>query len=280
MPLSLKDLLYGGLVPAVVAFVVWFLARLILKENAAARYAPSLALVTGFATGYFLVGLGPWMVKSHYTWLPYVVAATVIVAPLAHASGVSWFERLLLYAVFAVVAAWLLVPDRKEMDPTRLQLLLTWGPGLVLTAFLLDGVIERFRGPLLPGLLTFTAICTAAVLGLSGNLRFAQMIGAGAAALGAITVATLWAKEVSLKGISLPFATLIWGGMLIARMNTSSAVPLASYVIVPVAPLLMWAAVRGPLSRGAGFVAGLKKTALPVIACVVAVAMAAMAEFQ
>src|SRR5688500_3038385 len=98
MPFTVVDMLYGGLVPAVVALVVWFVARRVLHEDAASRYAPSLALALGFSTAYWLVWWkedhGYWFPRMPYDWLAVVVAAAALVGSVVHARGVSWIERL------------------------------------------------------------------------------------------------------------------------------------------------------------------------------------------
>ncbi len=285
MPFTIIDMLYGGLAPAVVALAIWFVARRVLREDAAARYAPSLALVIGFSAGYWLVwwkeAHGYWMPKFPYDLLAFVVAAAMIFGPVVHTRGVSRFERMLMYVLFGLTAAWLLVPTRPAVQPIRHLYVLGFGPALAAVAFLFDGVCERFRGPLLPGLLTFTGMCTAMVLLLSGTTSFALTVGAGAAALSGITVSMLWTHSANLKGMSLACCTLLCGGMLIGQFNTTNTtVPLASYIILPLAPLLMWCALRGPLSKGTGFVGGMKRVALPVIACLVVVGLAAIAGLR
>ncbi len=284
MPFTMIDMLYGGLVPAVVALATWFVARRVLKEDAAARYAPSLAIGIGFSVGYWLVWWkedhGYWLPKLPYDWLPIFIAAAAIVGPVVHARGVSWFERLLTYAIFGLAAAWFLVPTRPALQPVRHLYILGFGPALGLVALLFDGICERFRGPLLPGLLTFTAMCTSIILLLSGSTSFALTAGAGAAALGGMTISMMWTRDAKLKGLSLAFCTLLGGAMLVGRFNTLSTIPTACYFIVPLAPLLMWCAVCGPLSNGTGFVGSIKKVALPVIASLVAVGMAVIVGFS
>lgn len=283
MPFSILDMLYGGLVPAVVASVVWMASRRVFNAETAARYAPSLALVIGFSVGYWLLwwkeAHGYWLPKMPYDWLPVVVAAAMIVGPVAHARGVSWFERWLTYAVFGLAASWLLVPTRASLQPIRHYYILGFGPTLALVALAFDEISHRFRGSLLPGFLTFAGMCTAVILLLSGIISFSRTAGAGAAALGGIAVAMLWTRSANLKGVSLALCTLFGGVMLVGRFNSLSKIPTVCYVIVPLAPLLMGCAVRGPLSQGTGFIGGFKRLALPVIACLVAVGLAIAADF-
>ena len=97
MPFSIVEMLYGGLVPAVVALVVWFAARRILPEDAAARYAPGLGLAIGFSAGYWLVWWkgdhGYWIPEKPYDWLPVIVAAAALIGPVVHAGGVARIKR-------------------------------------------------------------------------------------------------------------------------------------------------------------------------------------------
>jgi hypothetical protein len=280
MPFTIVDMLYGGVVPAVVALIVWFTARRVLPEEAASRCAASLALGIGFSAAYWLVWWkeehGYWLPRMPYDWLAVVIAVAAVIGPVVHARGVSWVERLLTYAVFGLVAAWFLLPTRASVQPLRPVYAVSLGPALALIAMLFDGVCERWRGPLLPGMLVFAAMCTSAILLLSGSTGFSLTAGAGAGALTGIAVAMCRTREATFRGASLACCTLLGGAMLVGQFNTISQVPLASYVIPPVAPLLLWAGVRGPLSQGNGAFAGMKRIAIAAAACCIAVGLAAM----
>jgi hypothetical protein len=283
MPFTIVDILYGGLVPAVVALIVWFAVRRVLPEDAASRYAAGLALGIGFSVAYWLVwwkeDRGYWLPKMPYDWLAVVIAVAAIIGPVLHARGVSWIERVVTYAVFGFFAAWCLLPTRASVQPMRPVYAISLAPALAMIAILLDGVCERLRGPLLPVTLVFAAMCSSAILLLSGNTSFALIVIAGAGALTGMAAALCRTREATLRGASLACCTLLGGAMLVGYFNTVSTVPLASYLIPPVAPLLLWAGVRGPLSQGTSFVAGVKKSALAAAACLIAVGLAAMDSF-
>jgi hypothetical protein len=280
MPFTLVDLLYGGVVPAVVGMIVWWLARRVLQEDAAARYAASLAVAAGVLAGYWLVWWkedhGRWLPKMPYDWLPMVIAAAGIIGPVVLARGVSRVERGVVYLVFGLVAVWILLPTRASVLPQRPWYAAGLGPALAVLAILFDGVCERFGAALVAGVTAFCAMCAAAILLLSGSTSFALTAGSGAAALAGIAVAASRSREATCRGAALVCCVLLGGAMLVGKFNTLSAVPPGCYVVPALAPLLLWGAVRGPLSGGGGFAVGSKQVVLPVAASVIAVVVAAI----
>src|SRR5439155_15355981 len=97
---------------------------------------------------------------------------------------------------------------------------------------------RRRRGPLLPLLLTLTAGGAAAVRLQSANLKSAQLAGALAATLGAVTVlAVLVPGQPLAAGAVLVVAVLLPGLLAAGRFYSFSDVPLSSYVLAAAAPL-------------------------------------------
>ena len=126
-----------------------------------------------------------------------------------------------------------------------------------------------------------TLLFGAALLATSGSLRFAQVLGAGAGALCGMAAAA-WlgarARPLALAGISLSFTVLLAGMMLVGRVNSFSSVPLASYVLIPVAPLFLWISFAGPLSHLQGMKRATVQFALALTPCAAALVLAALAE--
>jgi len=280
MPFTLADIAYGFAAPAIASAVVYFALRYLLPSDAARRYAPSVALVCGFSLGYWLLPLGPWSPEVNWHWLPYVALMTLAVGPVAQAAGVSSIERGLIYLIVALFAGWLLTPTWENLDPSRTVQVVCWTVYIVLLASLLDPIAKELTGPLLPAILMASFACGAAVLGLSGNLRFAQIAGAGAGALAGITACTLVrGRTVALDGVALSYSVILGGAMFVGRASSYSDVPLASYALVPLAPLLVWVGMRGPVSRLPVRSRLLVQIGLPFVLCVVALLMAAIAEW-
>src|SRR5689334_18636862 len=113
--------------------------------------------------------------------------------------------QALLYGVLipAVVAAVLLLPVRLRRATSAAE-------GRAFGA--LAPLVRRRPGPLVPLLLTLTAGGAAAVLLQSANLKFAQLAGALAATLGAVTLlAALVPGQPLAAGAVLVVAVLLPG---------------------------------------------------------------------
>jgi hypothetical protein len=119
----------------------------------------------------------------------------------------------------------------------------------------------------------------AVVLALSGSLRFAQIALAMAAALfGIVIVAAVRRDESQLTGIALLFSVASVGCLLIGRVNSFSNVPLASYLMIPAAPLFAWCGCIAPLARYSGVKRMLAIVTVPLAILAAAVLIAAVTE--
>jgi hypothetical protein len=181
---------------------------------------------------------------------------------------------------WAVAAAWVLVPTWDDLEPSRTVYLVVTVIYVTGLTGLLEPLARRFQGPLLPAMLWATMTTAAVVLALSGSLRFAQIALAGAAALFGIMLVACFRRNANmLTGVSSIFSVMAIGSLLIGQVNSFSEVPLSSYVLVPLAPLLLWFCTTGPLSRLEGVKRSFAYASLPIGVLVGAVLLAAIAEF-
>lgn len=278
MPFTPKDIVYGGMTPVIVALAVLLIARRFSSSDPD-RHSASIALVAGFFAGYRLLSLAPWNPSAHWHWLPYALLVAAVVGPITCAAGVWTIERICLYVLVALAAGWVLVPNWDDLDPSRKVHLLAFATYVVVWACLFRPLLNRHAGPLLPVVLWATMTAAAIVLALSGSLRFAQIAIALAGALfGIVIVATMWRDSNHLNGMTLLFSVAVVGALLIGRVNSFSQVPLASYLLIPAAPLVVWCGTAGPLSRLTGAKKLLALTALPCLLLAIAVLGAAVAE--
>ncbi|QDS86030.1 hypothetical protein EC9_01880 [Rosistilla ulvae] len=276
---SIQDILYGGCLPAAVAVLVFVVMSRGLPEQVGLRYASASALTLGFLAGYAMLALGPWAAESHWHWLPYALLVASVAGPIAAAEGVHAVERWLLFAILGGTFAWFLVPEWDDLQPS-------WAVhASILTIYIaclaggLESLARRMPGPLLPATLWMTLSATAVALALSGSLRFAQIALAGAAAMfGLAILAWFRPARTSLVGSGFAVAVLAAGSLLIGRVNSFSEVPLATYLLIPLAPLALFASLAGPLSRVEGFKGVAFRLALPILLLGVAVGLAIAAE--
>jgi hypothetical protein len=274
------DLIYGIAVPAIVAFVVC-LVRKFWKADVFDRYAAVLAIVPGFAYGYFRLKLGPVVPDADWEFLPYALIGACVAGPVAAASGTTWLDRGLLYALAGAVLGWLIVPTWEELDPSRLVHFLVLGGYIVVVASCLEPAGEKLAGPIAPAVIALACAGAAVVAVLSGSARFGQTPGLAAGAFAGVTLAAcLDRSQNSLRGAAPAIAGLLGGMMLLARASSYDPLPLACYLLIPAVPLLLSLAAAGPLSKATGFKRVLAQLLPALIAVGTAVGLAIAEEYE
>lgn len=278
MPFSAADFVWGVAAPAIVSGVVFLAVGRLGRGDAASRQAAALAVTAGFLAAYVAYDWAPLAPKESWQWLPYLAVAAAIVAPAGLAQGIGRIERGALFLVLGAAAAWFLVPDWKEIEPTRHRHMLTLGAGTWLLCWFWDATAGRIRGGAMPISVFFAASAGAAVLGFAGILKFVHLAAALAAGVAGWLLASLIrSRETSFRGATAACAVLLGGLMYSGRVSSYSGVPLASYVLVPAAPVCLWVLAAGLLSRlpmGWRAVAGVAVVILPLTVAVVLAATA------
>ena len=281
MPFTVTDILYGGAMPAFVAGLLMLILRWLLPDAFEKRYTVVIAFVTGFFVGYGMLSLSPWIPTAHWHWLPWMLLAATVVGPVSCANGVARIERWLLYALLALGVGWMLVPTWEDLEPARWIQLICFALYVVGWVAIMQPVERRSAGPLLPAVLSVTLAAAAIILALSGSLRFAQIAGAGAAAMAGIFLVNCWDREPGrLSGFGLVFAILVIGSLLVGRVNSFSDVPLVSYLLVPLAPLGLWLTEAKPLGQFSSWQRSLAGGVVALAILGAAISMAILAEWS
>lgn len=295
MPLPMIDLVYGLLLPAVVAAAVALAVARGTPRAGVSAFGVAVALASGFLVGYVLLGLAPLQPATHWHWLPWTVVLGLGGALVGTTSGRrSHLLAWLVYVVVAAVAGWLLVPTWPDLVPSRGVQWATWTAYVVAVAGALMTTLNRQRTAVgssstaVDGLPTVwvalvlagTLLATAGVLVVSGSMRFAQMAGCGAgAALGIAGAAAIAPQRIDLTRLPLPVTVLTAGAMWIGRVNSYSDVPLVSYVLVPLAPLALGLSRARLLQRSPQGVRTAATVGAAVTVGVAAILIAVIAEW-
>ncbi|UUO06803.1 hypothetical protein M4951_00480 [Blastopirellula sp. J2-11] len=279
MPITPNEALYGFAAPALVAAAIFWIAQRFLSAEARERWPAALAIAAGFTISYALLQLGPWSPTSHWHWTPYALFLTALIGPVAAANGITLVERVLLYFAAVWIAAWFIVPTYADLEPSRTVHLIVWPLWMLAIAVPLDGLSRRMNGPWLPAIVTISLAAGMVVILLSGNAKLMQILGMGFAAMVGVTLVSLLSKEKpALLGAALPVTLLSGGYLLDARVQSFSEIPLICYLLPTLAPALLWIGLWKPLAERPGFSGVLLRTLLPIIACIVAVAVAIWTE--
>jgi hypothetical protein len=242
------------LVPALAsAAVLWLVSRTHHKN--ADRVAGALALAGGFFAGYVAGGVLPgWAPlvptsRVEWSWLPSLalLAGLAGLTPLLFPedSPVSRGATIVAALLVAGASAWLLVPDFESLRTARPY----YVAGVAVAVFLLwaglDLLADRQPGGRVPLLLTGVAVAAAAVLLYAGIASFTELAGVLVGTLaGAAVAAYRNPGRPYLRGIVPGFAVLLVGLLAEGYLNTSAQVPWVSFVLVALAPLLLWAGGR------------------------------------
>lgn len=251
MPFSGEDLGLGVGVPflvaAVVALIWWFLPFGKMGTRHGAAWAFGIASLIG----YGLVELGPWLPDKNRDFLIYGVIAAAFLGPLAVAEGVNWFERVVAFAVWGVVSAWLFVPDWAE--PSREIWLLATAATIMLNAVAFEVLAKKEVGARFPLLLTFVLVVTSAFVMLSGSARYAQIVLAMVGSMIGLSLAALIGRSRgSLQGLGLAYATGTAGMLTISHLDSFAGIPLGCFIILAFGtiPLTIWALTSLQSTKG------------------------------
>ena len=162
------------------------------------------------------MGLGKPVPASHWEWRPWVLLLAAAGAVPAAADASAQLRRGVVTSIVAITSGTLLVPDWDHLEPSRAVHLVVLGFAVVVIDLGLHPLTRRIAAAMLLPVLSLVLACEAAVLAAAGSLRFAQIVGCGAAALAGMSLGA-WGERSkrSAEGIALPFAVFAAGMMLV-----------------------------------------------------------------
>ena len=278
MNLAIQVLGYGGIVPITIAVAAMYLCGRWLPPAASDRYAAAVACGIAFFVGYAL--LPSWAElwpTRHWQWLPYLAGAAMIIGPAALAKGVFAPERVLLLLMLALIAAWLLVPKWSRIEAQYVQNVVGVTAGFVLLSTLLDPLPKRMPPAFFVGILAVVTVCLSLALASSLSLKYGQVASIAAASLAGCSVGHVFLKnEIAARGL-VPVFTLVVGGCAFVGFIGHDP-PETLMLLLPLAPLALWATMWGPVSRLRGFAALTVKAAFVILPLTVAMSFLMLAE--
>jgi hypothetical protein len=292
----IRPVLFAAGPAALVSAAVGWLLGVVLPRQLAERYRLSVALVVGFFVGNWLLpDSTPLVPIKHWHWLPYLAAGAAAIGGLTLGGGVWWPERLVAYALLAVVTAWLLVPHWEELAPSRPYLIGLLAAYFTVLASLLAAMPARLLGATLAAPFTVSSIAVALLITMEVSMMYGQLAAMAPASLAGCLVATLLTRSVSegpiptrsvseessllplataLRGLIPVYAVLVGGLAFVGTIEP--APPLWPIMLAPAAPLMLWLFAASPLARLKGWPAVATQTAavlVPLILLIVWVAL-------
>lgn len=263
-------LIYGVALPALAAGVVWGIGWRLWRRSAepmaGGAWSGAAAAALACAAGAFALwgwpGVPPRLAEG---WLPFLAVAGGVAGLAAN----RWRRaRLPLRGVMAALAVWAALGPRRAGWPAGEAV--AWHATLMAGAFVvhasIDRVAARRPGPGMAMALWVWCAGLAGALALTGSLKYGQLAGLPAAALGAAAVAAAWKPALSLAN-GTAFVLAPWNAALLLCGYFYSDLPAAAAIPLAAAPLGLWfgetaAVTRRPAWAAAG--ARILAVAVPV----------------
>lgn len=235
---------FGLLLPGLVAFAC--LAGAALSDTRRPRSLLGAVIFAAIPLWCALLQLGPWRPAESWQWLPYLAILACLINVAAPNKWILWIS----YSLFALLAAWLLVPNVERLADERPYWLAAVPLAILIT---LDSTIllsRRLVGPALPFYLLLATLAAALLVFLASLAKFAQLGGILAGIAAGCCVACWLSPTRSLASAIVPgWATLYSGLLLEARLATFSEVPLLSYLLLLLAPLMICLTAVPPVRK-------------------------------
>lgn len=236
--ITFEEYHYPALAAAIAAAVI-----LALWHREASRQAGALAVGWAFIVGYVLIPWAPFQPKLVWHWVLYIAAAATLVAPA--------FSGRLIIAVPVGLAsaagiAYLIMPDWDSLADLRVRYMMVFAASVLVAWLALIPLARRVNTLAWALLLTLTALCTAVLLVLTNNLRFAQLAGlVASASLGCFAVCLV--RGGNLQGAMVPYVALLGSLVFVGFVYSQTELPLASYLLIPAAPAALWLSMIPPV---------------------------------
>jgi hypothetical protein len=249
---AIEIVVYGGVIPAVAALAAFFVIGWSWPTEAARRYQAGAAFALAVFVGFVALPTTTTLVPSQF-WesIPYVALAAVLVAGLTCAQGVLRGERWLTIYLFAIGAAWVLVPNWPDLVPAWPVQMALVAIAIVALDALLTPLPARLPGRAFP----FWLMLAAATSSLLVMAEVSETIGrlavlAGGALAGSGVAAAVRKDNAETWSLALPYAVTVGGFAYAGAVYPME--PMWLLVSLPAAPLALWICALGPLSRLTG----------------------------
>jgi hypothetical protein len=272
MKLAIEILVYGVAVPGAVAFAIVWMGLRRGSLRVLARSIEGVAVAAAFFLGCVLtLGRDAVVPTRHWQWLPWVTVLAGVTGTIVPEGVYAKNLRWLFLAALAIIAAWLIVPTRPTLWPPRpISIALVSAYFFVIMA-LLDVLPEQLLGKAFLAQLAMAAGTVAVLLVAEISMTFGQLGLAAAAGLGGAWAASCFSNSPVLARSVIPAFAVVTGGLAYIGCIGCTP-PLLALLLVPAAPLCLFAFAYGPLSRLRGVAGGALQTAMVMALPIIAVA--------
>lgn len=276
MSITIKALVFGIFLPALVCITILVIAWRPWQNRekmAIASWGPAVGVAIGYIAGYLGLKYSLQLnVSDGLEWLGYGAALIAFFSQIDGVTGKRVWIQTLIGLSFAIAFSTLLIV-REWMTPTWCWRL-SFGSFMVVTWGLMETLAQRRHGASMPIILCLTAAVAANIVAIEIT-TFGQLAGVLAAAI-APCMAISWLRgQASLAHGPVLIFVLILSSLLLHSYfgYTSDTIPLASFVIVLLAPLAAWVGEFPPVLRWRPWQATLMRVSVVAVFLTIAIAL-------
>jgi hypothetical protein len=253
---AIEFVVFGGLVPALAALMVFVAISWLWPAEAARRYSVGVAFAAAVLVGFVALPATKTLLPlKSWDWIAYLGLLAAFVTGLLRAEGVLRGERWLAVYLFAMLAGWLTVPHWPELWPAWPVQVALFALAIVVVSVLLEFLPAHLTGRPLPGWLMLAAVAVSVLLTAEVSVTSGQLAAVPAGALAGCAMAALLKRNAaSWRGLALPYATVVGGYAYVGAIYPTT--PVWLLVAVPLAPLALWLSAIGPFAQVRGWKAG------------------------
>ena len=246
---AIQFVVYGGAIPAVAAVAAFWAMGRWWPRDAARRYQAGMSFAAAVVVGLICLPSTKTLAPTQFwEWIPYLGLVAALVSGITSAAGVMRGERWTAVYLFAVVAAWLLVPKWPELSPPWPIHVATAAAAIITITALLSQIPDRLRGQAFPAWLTITAACSSVLVLSEVSETFGMLAALPSGALfGCSVAAWLQKSPADWRSIAMPFTVVVGGYAYLGAVYPTS--PIWPMVLIPAVPLSLCVSYWGPLQR-------------------------------
>ena len=276
MSITIKALVFGVFLPALVCITILVIAWRPWQnreKTAIASWGPAVGVAIGYLAGYLGLKFSLQLnVSDGLEWLGYGAALIAFFSQIDVSAGKRVWIQTLIGLSFAIAFSTLLIV-RGWMAPAWCWRL-GFGSFMVVTWGLMETLARRQCGASMPIILCLTTAAAANIIAIEIT-TFSQLAGVLAAAIAPCMAISWFRGQASLAHGPVLIFVLILSSLLLHSYfgYTSDTVPLASFVIVLLAPLAAWVGEFPPVLSWRPWQATLVRVGAVAILLIIAITL-------
>jgi hypothetical protein len=209
---------------------------------------------------------------KYWHWLPYLAGVAMLTGALSLAHGLVILERWMLYLLLGALAAWLLVPTWRDLEPPRTTYVPLLAGYFVLLAVLIDPLPARFSPRIVDSSMCLAAACTAVAVWAAISETYGRVGAVAAPAWAGACLANWFVRSSTSSRAAAPLYAVLVGGIAFVGFVYPPEKAEWVLLVIPALPLALWITTFGPLAR----LSGRRAAAVQIASVLIPLAVAAV----